>query len=55
MCMWGKERRPVMLIAGDPSAVGGERQIYSGGENGRLWRQTETGPESCRDGYTCTR
>jgi len=36
-------------------AVGDARQICCGGENGRLRRQTETGPESLGNRYTCTR
>lgn len=35
--------------------AGSERQIFGGGEDDRLWRQTEAGPDSRGDGHPCTR
>lgn len=37
------------------SLAGGERQLHSGGEDDRLWRQTEAGPEPRGDGHSCAR
>lgn len=48
------EMSPVVFKAADPSAVGGPGPVYGCGENGRLRGQTETGPEPCGDGHTCT-
>lgn len=53
-CIEGKKRRQ-LLKAVVPFVVGGARQIWSGGEDDRLRRQTEIGPESCRDSHTGTR
>lgn len=45
----------VLLIVTDRFVAGDARQIRSGGEDDRLRGQAETGPESRRDGHTCTR
>lgn len=54
-CVNAKGKRSVMLIVVDGFAAGAARQIRSGGEDDRLRRQTETGPESRRNSHTCTR